>query len=210
MCSRVGFRGSQIAVDIAMAENRKSKGHAYYYLSRGQLFILAIVFTIASTIFFFLGILIGQSIEERKLLQREEPIVKLPIQPKVRSPEEEMTFYDTLTGEAGQPTETEGSAQPPTTKSSGQDSTTVVTNVTPEASWSVQVTSFQSKEDATRMAADLTRQGYAAFVVSGKVKGKTWHRVRVGTYPKKDEAMTALKRLKDAHQYQNAIITRER
>ena len=191
-----------------MAENRKSKNGGYFYLTRGQLFILAIVFVIASVVFFFLGILIGQSIEERKLLQREDPVVKIPIQPKVRSAEEEMTFYDTLTHNAAPSKETDKIMKPPVAQSTTHNSTTV-TNAVPVTSWSVQVTAFQSRDDATRMASDLAGQGYAAFVVSGKVKGKTWHRVRVGTYADKDEAMTALKKLKDAHRYQNAIIARD-
>ena len=191
-----------------MAENRKSKDRGYFYLTRGQLFILAIVFVIASVVFFFLGILIGQSIEERKLLQREEPVVKIPIQPKVRSAEEEMTFYDTLTHKAVPSKETDKIMKPPVAQSTADNSTTV-TNTVPVTSWSVQVTAFQSRDDATRMASDLAGQGYAAFVVSGKVKGKTWHRVRVGTYADKDEAMTALKKFKDAHRYRNAIITRD-
>jgi DedD protein len=65
---------------------------------------LAAGFTVASVIIFFLGILIGQWIEERKLLRREEPLVKIPVQPLPRKsssapgtpPKEEMTFYDTL------------------------------------------------------------------------------------------------------------------
>lgn len=192
-----------------MAENRKSKDRGYFYLSRAQLFILAIVCIIASIVFFFLGILIGQSIEERKLLQREEPVVKIPIQPKVRSAEEEMTFYDTLTRKAGQSTEKNNPTRPSVVKSTGGDSTAVTTEPVPVTSWSVQVTAFQSSDDASRLASDLAGQGYAAFVASGKVKGKTWHRVRVGNYADKDEAMTVLKKLKDVHRYQNAIITRD-
>ena len=69
--------------------------------------ILAVGFTVTCTLTFFLGMLIGQGIEERKLLKREGqgPVAKIPIRPSRRgsSParatpqDQEMTFYDTLT-----------------------------------------------------------------------------------------------------------------
>jgi len=154
-----------------MAENRKSTTSGYFYLSRAQLFIVAIAFILASTVFFFLGILIGQSIEERKLLQREEPVVKIPIQ-------------DT------------------------KASNVVRLRTTNPRSWSVQVTAFQERNDAMQMASELDGEGYSAFVVSGQVKGKTWHRVRVGKYASKEAAMITLEKLRDVERYRNAIITR--
>ncbi len=69
--------------------------------------ILAVGFTVTCTLTFFLGMLIGQGIEERKLLKREGqgPVAKIPTRPLRRgsSParaipqDQEMTFYDTLT-----------------------------------------------------------------------------------------------------------------
>ncbi len=88
-----------------MAENRRSKDQGLYYFSRRQLEMLAGGFVVASAVIFFLGILIGQGIEERKLLKKEEPIAKIPIRPMGQGSkfatgppvEQEMTFYDTLT-----------------------------------------------------------------------------------------------------------------
>ena len=75
-------------------------------MSRGQLVILALGFTVTSSIVFFLGMLVGQGIEERKLLQKgsNEPVMKIPLgtSPKgarlsARSQDQqEMTFYETL------------------------------------------------------------------------------------------------------------------
>ena len=86
-----------------MAENRKGRGQGLYYWTRGQLLILAVGLTVTSVIVFFLGMLIGQGIEERKLLKREEPLIKIPVQPLPQGSaasgtpgKEEMTFYDTL------------------------------------------------------------------------------------------------------------------
>jgi len=86
-----------------MAENRKGRGQGLYYWTRGQLLILAVGFTATSVVVFFLGILIGQGIEERKLVKKEEPLIKIPVQPLARGSaasgargKEEMTFYEEL------------------------------------------------------------------------------------------------------------------
>jgi cell division septation protein DedD len=66
------------------------------------LVLLAVGFTLTSAVVFLLGILVGKGIEERKLLKKEEPLVKIPVQPLIpgskagSTPKEEMTFYDTL------------------------------------------------------------------------------------------------------------------
>lgn len=74
-----------------------------YYWTRGQLLGLAIAFAAASVVVFFLGILIGQGIEERKLMKKEEPLIKIPAQPLSQGGgvtttpgKEEMTFYEEL------------------------------------------------------------------------------------------------------------------
>lgn len=189
-----------------MPENQKSTKASYFYLSRGQLLILAIAFVLASTIFFFLGILIGQRIEERKLLHRQEPAVKMPLKPDLEGKEEEMTFYDTLTDAA----RLEAQAPPGARGDGTLDRHVKAAASDPGApSWSVQVTAFQNEDDATQMASELDGEGYSAFVVSGQVKGKTWHRVRVGRYPSREAAMTALQKLKNVDRYRNAIITRD-
>ena len=82
-----------------------------YYFTRGQLAGLAAGFVVTSVVIFFLGILIGQALEERKLLKQEEPLVKIPVEPLSVKPgsapgaplkeKEEMTFYDTLTNGPG-------------------------------------------------------------------------------------------------------------
>jgi cell division septation protein DedD len=63
-----------------MAENRRGKENRVYF-SRGQLVLLGAAFTLGSIIIFLLGIFVGQSIEERKLLKKDEPLVKIPVKP---------------------------------------------------------------------------------------------------------------------------------
>ena len=69
--------------------------------------------------------------------------------------------------------------------------------------WAVQLGSFSNKENAEKLAADLRKQGYAAFLSQLKTSSGQLHRVRIG--PQKDresaEAMAA-KLLKVGHKGQ--------
>jgi cell division septation protein DedD len=47
-------------------------------------------------IVFFLGMLVGQGMEERKIVKPAEPVMKIPIRPP-QGANSEITFYDTLT-----------------------------------------------------------------------------------------------------------------
>jgi DedD protein len=50
--------------------------------------------------------------------------------------------------------------------------------------WAVQLGSFSSKENAEKLAADLRKQGYAAFLSQLQTADGVMHRVRIG--PQKD------------------------
>jgi cell division septation protein DedD len=78
-----------------MAENRKGKDKRFYF-SRVQFILLGCGFSVASMIVFFLGMLVGQGMEERKIVKPAEPVMKIPIRP-TQGANSEMTFYDTLT-----------------------------------------------------------------------------------------------------------------
>ena len=57
-----------------------------------QLFLLGGAFTLASLIIFFLGIFVGKGIEERKIVKKEEPLVRIPVKPQSLFP-----IYQSLT-----------------------------------------------------------------------------------------------------------------
>jgi cell division septation protein DedD len=63
-----------------MAENRRGKDNRFYF-SRGQMVLLGVSFTFAALIIFVLGVFVGQGIESRKLVKKEEPLVKIPVKP---------------------------------------------------------------------------------------------------------------------------------
>jgi DedD protein len=59
--------------------------------------------------------------------------------------------------------------------------------------WAVQLGSFSNKENAEKLAADLRKQGYAAFLSQLETDKGTLHRVRIGPQKDRDaaEAMAA-------------------
>src|SRR5438093_12938276 len=87
-----------------MAENRRGKDKRFYF-SRGQLVLLGGTFTFASIVIFFLVVVVGKGIEERRMVKNEEPSIKIPVKPSTQGSngatgaqsKEEPTIYDTLT-----------------------------------------------------------------------------------------------------------------
>ncbi len=177
-----------------MVNHRKATDGGSISFSRRQLFIAAPLYVIASAFIFLIGILIGQSIEERKILRREEPAVKVPVKPDAPKADQEMTFYDTL----GKPDPAPPRAEEPPANTGAR-----------KTPWSVQVAASRNRATADEMAASLTKQGYRAYVTSGRLNEKTFYRVRVGRFGTRQEAMAELQRLKAA-KYKNAMITRNR
>ncbi len=210
-----------------MAENWRERGYGLYYFSRGQLAALAVGFTVTSVVVFFLGILIGQGIEERKLLKNEETLVKIPLRPLSQGPglapgapaKEEMTFYDTLAKAPSGAKPTRGGAAKgikPAEKSvkpavkevtaiSAQRVKEKDGTETRKGVWAVQVNAFPHKRDANNLAKKLTVKGYEAYVVSTNIKGKTWHRVRIGHLATRAEAKELQKTLKTKEKFARAI-----
>jgi len=61
--------------------------------------------------------------------------------------------------------------------------------------WAVQLGSFSNKDNADKLAADLRKQGYAAFLSQLKTDGGQLHRVRIGPQKDRDSAEAMAKRL---------------
>jgi DedD protein len=61
--------------------------------------------------------------------------------------------------------------------------------------WAVQLGSFSNRENAERLAADLRKQGYAAFLSRLDTGSATLHRVRIGPQKDRDGAEAMAERL---------------
>ncbi len=59
----------------------------------------------------------------------------------------------------------------------------------PGGAFTLQLSAFQTREEADRFAARLRDRGYAPYIVAAEVPKKgTWYRVRMGSFPTKDAA----------------------
>jgi cell division protein FtsN len=87
-----------------MAENRRDKDKRWFF-TRGQLVLLGFAFTVTTVVIFFLGMIVGKGIEARKIVQTDEPLVKIPVKPSRQSSaegsdgqaKEEITLNDSVT-----------------------------------------------------------------------------------------------------------------
>lgn len=180
-----------------MAENRRGKENRFYF-SRGQLVLLGAAFTLGSVIIFLLGIFVGQSIEERKLLKKIEPLVKIPVKPGAQEssstpapspPKDEITFDES--GEKSANTAIAAEEKP--------------TNVKP----SEKVAAAEVKEKVALAKADApptkpaekaapvvnTAKKIEAVAVESKASGKPW-RAQVNAFPDERSAQQIVDRLK--------------
>ena len=64
--------------------------------------------------------------------------------------------------------------------------------------WAVQLGSFSNQQNAERLAAELRKQGYAAFLSKVRTGGSSLHRVRIGPQEDRDAAEAVAARLKSA------------
>ncbi len=123
--------------------------------------------------------------------QKATPVVSKPASP----PAQEQPAPGPVTTKA--PTKTEPARdEAPTPKAAPPA-------VSPTGMWAVQLGSFANKDNAERLAADLRKQGYAAFLSQLANDGSELHRVRIGPQKDRDgaEAMAA-RLLKAGHKGQ--------
>jgi DedD protein len=97
--------------------------------------------------------------------ERPEPVVIQRPEPATISPKPEPEPEP-------EPPQEERAAEPEPTSSTGM--------------WAVQLGSFSNKENAERLASDLRKQGYAAFLSRLETDKGVLHRVRIG--PQEDRA----------------------
>ncbi len=77
----------------------------------------------------------------------------------------------------------------------------------PSGGWIIQVGSYGQQSNADSMRKKLEAKGYRVMVTSGQVNGKTFHRVRVGPYPKKADAQSSAQNLEKLLGQKVAVLT---
>ncbi|MGN6719124.1 MAG: SPOR domain-containing protein, partial [Candidatus Binatia bacterium] len=75
-----------------------------------------------------------------------------------------------------------------------------------EKTWSVQISAAPTKNVADKLAQQLKAKGYDGYIVEANVKGQTYYRVRVGRFPKREEAESTRQSLTLDKNYEQAFI----
>lgn len=73
--------------------------------------------------------------------------------------------------------------------------------------WTVQVNATTNPQQARDLAGSLRAKGYEAYIVQAPVRGQVWHRLRVGSFTTRDEAVLLERRLKVDERLENAYVT---
>ena len=72
--------------------------------------------------------------------------------------------------------------------------------------WSVQISAAPTKNVADKLVQHLKAKGYDGYVVEANVKGQTYYRVRVGRFPKREEAESIRQSLARYESYEQAFV----
>jgi len=184
-----------------MAENRRGKENRFYF-SRGQMILLGASFTVSSVIIFFLGMFVGKAIEERRSIQREEPLVKIPVKPGAQessggpaSPSrDEITFNDALPAPGGAIASAEEKPKEP-----NRGEVVPVSEVNPKAppptSTVVPVKAVEKTDEKASLAQNAAKKVERANA-DAQSPGKNW-RAQVNAYPDERSAKQIVERLKN-------------
>jgi CheY-like chemotaxis protein len=73
--------------------------------------------------------------------------------------------------------------------------------------YSVQVGALERKEKAQILKKDFEKRGYKPFVYSTKIKGKDVHKVLIGKFEKRSEALSLMKRIKSREKLSAFVYT---
>jgi hypothetical protein len=72
--------------------------------------------------------------------------------------------------------------------------------------WSVQIAAAPTKNVADKLVQQLRAEGYDGYVVEANVKNQTYYRVRVGRFPKREEAESTRQSLALHESYEQAFV----
>ena len=193
-----------------MVENRRGKDGRFYF-SRSQMILLGAAFTAASLIIFVLGVFVGKGIEGRKLLKKEEPLVKIPIKPGAAESsaapappsKTEFTFNDTLpTQPAAAVAPEEPRAAPKLAEKASKTGTKNGAGVKNESQAGAKIA--EKKPERAAPAAETVKKTAAAETADAKDQKKSW-RAQVNAFPDENSAKQIVDRLKNKGY--NAYVT---
>ncbi|MEM1418666.1 MAG: SPOR domain-containing protein, partial [Myxococcota bacterium] len=78
-----------------------------------------------------------------------------------------------------------------------------------DGTYTIQVASFRTSEEAELLASALRDKGHDTFVMEADVAGRgRWHRVRIGPFERRGEARAYQRRLEAAERLGSIVIRR--
>jgi len=192
-----------------MAENRRGKDNRFYF-SRGQMVLLGASFTFAALIIFVLGVFVGQGIESRKLVKKEEPLVKIPVKPGASESsaapapqaKNEITFNESLSkrGTALAAAEEKPRAVKPAEKVAKAETKEAPGAARAEAP----VRASANRVEKSAPAPSAAKKPEAAANADTKDPGQAW-RAQVNAFPEENSAKLIVDRLNNKGY--NAYVT---
>lgn len=194
-----------------------SRKKYHFFFSKKLLIFMLAGITLAFVLVFILGFLCGEGVHKDRMLSVEvedsvieERQTKDEISTKTKRDSDkdpkdmELTFYQTLLKKEGVSHDQRGAVKIPSQVKKNKKQVKQrkkakrVFNQRDEnaeslSGYTVQIGSFQSKEQAKKLADNLDRKGYPAYIVSTDIPMQgIWHRVRVGHF----ETMNNAKRFR--------------
>ena len=128
---------------------------------------------------------------------REEPVpVPAPVSQPQPQPERQQPAQATAKAEPESRPEPEPEPKPAPAKPATQQPGPVADS--PTGMWAVQLGSFGNQQNAERLAADLRKQGFAAFLSQLSTDSGELHRVRIGPQKDRESAEAMAERLAKA------------
>jgi cell division protein FtsN len=190
-----------------MAENRKERDKRFYF-SRVQMIVLGAAFALASAAIFFLGIFVGKSIEARKMVNPEQPLVRFPIKPGMEpsaSASEGATKDDQAVFETGsKPALAQTVSEEKPQEARPTDSATKPELAEKKASVSPSVPAKTADKTVDKAPPIDTSKKVTTDQTDAKDANKAW-RVQVNAYPDEQSAKQLVDRLKNKSY--NAYVT---
>ena len=130
---------------------------------------------------------------------RDEPVPTATVEPETRQPEPVQASAAAQPESKPDPDpvpEPKQEPKPEPAKPATQQATPAAESTT--GMWAVQLGSFGNEENAERLAADLRKQGFAAFLSQLSTGSGQLHRVRIGPQKDRESAEAMAERLAEA------------
>lgn len=193
-------------------------------LSMGRFVFLCLILFASYLWTFELGVTVGRSV----IVRNEESFMKKaalflgyrppPVEQVWRadasrtwiSPEEmeqELGYYDALIAKAPEKTGVETSAAPAEAEVEEESSESIPeTSQSEEKVYTVLAASFQNPENAQKLMMLLKSKGYPVTVERISVRDSVWHRVVVGTFKNREDALKFLSMFNSKEGLQGIVI----